>query len=170
MFKLKFENIKDPSFTSALRKLMQYSGYKDTKTAYNIAKIGRKIDAEAKICQELFISHVKKFCSLDAKGEIVPRKQMIKDAKGVEVEQSLPGTYVIPPENQAAFEAASKEFDSTEFEIPCHKIKLADLEGAKLTPSDMLALENMLCEIEEAGKPAPVTNLKKAPEVQPTVQ
>lgn len=170
MFKLKFENIKDPSFTAALRKLMQFNGYKDTKTAYNIAKIGKKFDAEAKICQELFITHVKKFCSLDAKGEMVPRVQMIKDAKGVDVETKLPGTYVIPAEKQDAFEKASLEFDSTEFEIPCHKVKLSDIDGAKMTPADMLALEPLLTEIEVADKPGAVVGLKKPTDTQPTVQ
>lgn len=150
MFTLTFSELMNPEFTSSLRKLMNYNGYADTRLAYNVAKIGRKYQQEARTCQDLYIKHIKKFANLDDKGNFVPRMRELLNAKGEKISTPEPDSYTIPPEKMEAFEKATEEFRNTVFEIQCHKVKLADVAGAKLTPNDMNLLEPLLTELEAA--------------------
>ncbi len=160
MFKLKFADTKSREFLTAYSKLMQYTGFKDPKVAYNVAKIGRKFDAEAKICQELFIKLLKNYARLDDKGGIAPRTQETLDAKGEKTTQVIPNTYEILPEKVAdeSWAKAAEEFDASEFEVHCHKIKLSDLAGAQMSALDLTVLEALIT--DEEPKPTEPTHLK----------
>lgn len=170
MFKLKFADTKSREFLMAYSKVMQFTGFKDTKVAYNIAKIGRKFDQEAKTCQELYLKLLKGYAKLDEKGEIAPREEESVNAKGEKVMLKVPNTFVILEEKvkDGSWEKALTEFDETEIELHCHKIKLSDLDGAKLSPLDLTVLEPLLSEIEmvpSAGEPVAPTQLKPAPQL-----
>lgn len=158
MFKLKFGDTKSREFLQAYSKVMTFTGYKDMKVAYNIAKIGRKYDSEAKICQELWLKLLKNYAKLDDKGNIAPRMQESINAKGEKVSTKVPNTYEILPEKveDGSWEKATIDFDATEFEIPCHKIKLADLAEAKLAPMDLMVLEPMIDDTEPVAAVAPI--------------
>lgn len=154
MFKLKFADVKNQDFVRAYMKIITHTEYKDTKTAYNIAKIARKFDQESKLSQELYVKLIKKYAKLDDKGEIAPRK---------EGERVIPNTYEIRDEavEDGSWKKAAEDFDATEFEIACHKVKLSDLNNVGLSPVDLLALEDII-DLEETpaapklvGLPAP---------------
>lgn len=164
MFKLKFSTTKNSEFIKSFAKVMQYTDYKGTKLAYDIAKIGRKFDEEAKLCHELYIKLLKNYAKLDEKGEFVLREEERMNPKGEKVTIKVPNTYVIIEEKHAdgSWEKASTDFDNTEFEIPCAKIKLSDLEGVGLSPLDLLNLENVITEtpLAAVGNGAVPTPLK----------
>lgn len=162
MFKLKFEDTKSREFLQAYSKVMQYPSYKDSKLAYNIAKIGRKFDQEFRLSQEIFVKLLKQYSHLDENGDLAPREEDLKDAKGVVTKTKIPNTYVIKPEFRNKSEGgddswpkALKDFDSTEFEIPCHKLKVEDLQGVGLSPFDFMILESMILDPESVVKAVP---------------
>jgi len=139
MFKLKFADIKSREFMQAYLKLINFNEFKETKVAYNVAKIDRKFQQELKLSQDLYVKLIKQYAVLDDKGEIACR---------IENETAIPNTYVIDPAKVEAWEVAVKEFDATEFEIPCQKLTLANLEGIQLSPNDFNAIEAMI--VDEA--------------------
>lgn len=177
MFKLKFSDTKSREFLMAYSKVMQFTGFKDTKIAYNVAKIGRKFDAEAKICQELFIKLLKNYAKLEENGELAPREDEVINAKSEKVKIKVPNTYQILPEKieDGSWAKALEEFDASEFEVHCHKIKLADLDGAKLSPLDLTILDPLITELEPAPSlangaaiPTPIKGAPLMPAPAPT--
>lgn len=162
MFKLKFSDTQSRQFLTAYRKVMQFTGFKDSTITYNATKIGRKFDQEAQICQETFIKLAKNFAKLDEKGNFVLQEKENINAKGEKVVTKIPNTFVTREECLAdgSWEKALKEWNAMEFEIQCHKIKLADLNGAGLSPEDLLALDALL-DVEPPAKAAgAVTSIK----------
>lgn len=134
--KLSYKEIKNQTFVQGLAKLANYGGFKDQRLAYNVAKLIRKWDSEAQMAQDLFMKLVKQYATLDEKGNI-------KTPEGANS-----GAFEVVDEKADAFAKARKEFESIEFDIPVHKIRIDQLEGTGLTPMEMMALEPILIEME----------------------
>lgn len=149
MFKLSYKELRDGNFNRAFGQLANYGGL-STKTAINIAKIKKALDAEVEIAQKVFIDLLKKFAELDEAGEIKPHN-------------GVPNTYNVPEERQPEFVIAMKEFEQMEFEVDRTKVTYRELDGAKMSANDILALDPILTE-EEMGpkgivkKPEPAAN------------
>jgi hypothetical protein len=141
---LKYKHINTPSFVEALAKLGRYDRLKDFKLAYNIAKIIRRFDAESTIAQELFVKLVRQHCKLDENGLIIPA-----DGK--------PGSFEILEGKETEWVQARKDFDEMEFELDCHKIRVEQLDGAPLSPMELVALEPLLIEMEAVPAPTSET-------------
>jgi hypothetical protein len=147
MIKLKYKNIQDNLFNQAIAKLAGHT-FRDFRFNYNVAKFVRKFQIHVNDAQEEFLSLVKQYAILDEHGDFVP-------------ENNIPGTYTIKPEKVEEWKLARADFDSTEFEIPCHKMRIDQLEGAPLSAMDILAIEDLLDETEE-GVVAKVAETEEA--------
>jgi len=63
-FQLTNRQLKDPAFNQALAKLGAF-GFKNAKTAYNVAKVQRPVTAEGAVVQELYTKQIKQYAELD---------------------------------------------------------------------------------------------------------
>lgn len=92
-----------------------------------VRKLVRSVESSRLEAQEIFTKILKEFSVLDEKGEFVP-------------EEGKPGTYQLLPEKGPELEAKVKEFDEMEFKVEIPKLKLGDIEGVALSPSEIDAL------------------------------
>lgn len=122
MFKLSYKIFDMPNFRSGLTKIAGHNDYKSFKTTYNIARIVKKVDQESALYNDLRVKIVQKY--------------------GTENEGK--GTYTIPSENKEGFEREIKELHETEFDIERYKLETSEIEGVKLTPVEIQALEPMI--------------------------
>ena len=60
-FTLTYRDIANPHFLAGVRKLVQSDKWKDPKTAYNLAKVGRLLDQELKTFHALRFQFQKKW-------------------------------------------------------------------------------------------------------------
>lgn len=142
-FKLTNKQLKDPAFNQALAKLGAF-GFKNAKTAYNVAKVLRTVTSEGAVVQELYTKLIKQYSELDEQGGIKPLPDR-------------PGTFQI---KEACLDEWTKAMDdllALEFEVACHKLNIEDLDAVGLTPTDMAALDVMLYLVEEAPPAADTT-------------
>jgi hypothetical protein len=140
--KLKYEILKNPQFFAAFGKVYHCTAIKDVKAVANVARLGKLLDKEAELCQEVFIKVVKQYAHLDDKGEI-------KSPEG------RPGGFEIKEENKDAWVKAMEDFNATEAELFAKKIAGHDLVGANLSPADLVMLEPiLLIDLGDEEKPA----------------
>lgn len=132
MIKLCYKSMRDNAFAQAIIKLTQYPGF-PTKTSLKIAKIKKAIDAEKDLVQDEFIRLVKLHADLDEKGNILPHNDQ-------------PGTYHITDEKNEAWNKALKDFEEASFDIQQNPLTIDELEGVRLSPADIIALECLLAD------------------------
>lgn len=142
-FKLTNRQLKDPAFNQALAKLGAF-GFKNAKTAYNVAKVIRKVTQEGAIVQELYTKLIKQYAELDEQGLIKPLPDK-------------PGTFQIKEGSVEEWQKAMDDLLALEFEVPCHKINIDDLDSVGLTATDMAALDVMLYSVEAVPPAADTT-------------
>lgn len=129
MITLKYSKLRDPNFQHALYKLTNYAGF-PTKACIAIAKLKKCIDSESVIAQEQFMMLLKKYAELDEKGNFVP-----KDNK--------PDTFVIIESKNEEWQKELKDFADYSFNIEVSKLALENVQEAKLSAQDYLALEEI---------------------------
>lgn len=135
MIKLTYRDMNNYAFVNAVNNLAEHRGF-DTKTAYNIGKIKAFIDRGTRQGRELFTENLKKYADLNEDGSI-------KYA-----DPNDPRSFNIPKEKEADFRRTNEEFLDSYYEIPRFKISVSKLEGAGLSPSDLIALEPILTDLE----------------------
>lgn len=124
MIELTWAHVRDHNFQAGLEKLATTPF--EFKTGYQVSKIKAKVVSEATTAQEWFVKLVKTLGDLD----------------------EATGQFKIKPENEEKWKAEVKSFSETKFTIEKHKLNVADLSIAKLTPNEILALEPILFGLE----------------------
>lgn len=136
--KVKQGQFRSQDFIQGLVKIRNHS-FKDQKVAYGVMRLLKFFEQETELVQQGFQKLVKQFAILDEKGEFVPHN-------------GQPGTFQIIPEKVEDWKKAVKEFEDVDVELQQHPIRLEHLQGAGLTPGDMLAVECLLAPELEAMK------------------
>jgi hypothetical protein len=135
MIKLSYREMNNYEFVNALRSLAEHRGF-DTKTAYNIGKIKAAFDRGVEKGRETYAAILKKFADLNEDGSLKLANP------------NDPRSFNIAEEKKGDFKKASEEFMGSDYEIPRFKISVSKLEGAGLSPSDLIALEPILTDLE----------------------
>ena len=147
-FKLTYKELNDRNFMGAMEELSAIP--LAVKPSYNISKILRLLKNQMKEGQDTYMAILKKHVELDEKGNIIP--QMLPEKKNEKGEvtqtaQPLPGTYAVKEGQNDAFKKEVEDFLSIDFEIPCNKIQLMDLQDTKIKPAILHDLEPVLVDI-----------------------
>ena len=135
--KLSYKVLRDGQFNNAMQKLSHYP-FKRQKTAYDVMRITKKLEAEGKNAQELFVKMLKQHAKLDDKGEFVPR---------MEGDKPVADTYVLDtddPSKMAAFNKAQEDFANLEFNLDWRQIAFENLEEIRLTAVELDSLKDVL--------------------------
>lgn len=128
MFKISYADLRSDRFRAAMGKLSSCAEYK-MKVGYNIMRLAKVLEAELKKSQTEWIELASKYVQKDEKGnfKITP--------EGFEFIEGVDG------------EVAKKEIEAfglKEVIVDRFKLKLDDIEKAKLTPADMSAVDMLL--------------------------
>lgn len=129
--KITVAKFKDMAFMQGVA-LLNLHNFKDAKAGYRAARLCKWVNAESQLAQEQFKKLVQQHAILDEKGEVAPH-------------EGQPGTYKIKEGGEEAWKQALKEFEEVELTLEkVHPIKVTDLDGSKLTPQHLSALESVL--------------------------
>jgi len=132
MIELSYHTLRNNDFISGMQKLAT-STTLNTKVAYNVGRIMSKLQSAEKSGQETFSKLIRKYAEMD--GDKI-------------VEPEGPGSYKIADEKVEEYRKELEEFLSIEIKIDRNKIGLNDLEGAGLSPVQVLALDPLLTIME----------------------
>lgn len=117
---------KSPEFQGAIAKI-NAAPMKSGAVAYRVARLVRGVNQEAKIQAAAWQKLLDTYCEKDKDGKFV-------NAEGQN------NVLKLIPETIAEFHKQTAEFDSTAFDIPVSPIKVDDLDGCKISASDIEAL------------------------------
>lgn len=137
MLKITFGQLRDQNFGRAFSTVTNFGGYKSPQTVYNLAKISKKVREEAELCEKLHLAKLKEHCALNDKGEPATDQA---------------GRVDILPEKLAAWEAALKEFNAVEVELPHNRIKFEDAVQSGCSPLGLSYLDCLLTTMLEEVK------------------
>jgi len=121
MFEIKFRNLRDPNFHSAVQVIGGSRGYSSTRSAYKVSKLLKDIGAESDICERLFLEKVQSF--------------------GAEIANNK---FQIPDDRVFEWTKAIDEFLDTPVTLHHDKLSLSDLEKINLSPLDISAFEPVI--------------------------
>lgn len=138
MLTLTYGQLRDSNFNRAMEKMANFSGFKSPKVAYNVAKINRRYLDEIEVSQGIFQKMVDQYAKKTEDGKLEPHK-------------GVPGTFSIPEDTQAEWDAKLKEFQSIEWTIDRPRVNFDDLADVKLTPAEIMALDPLLAVLEDAS-------------------
>ena len=139
MIEMKHGDFIQGPFLQVWPKIATYEGFK-MPTIYHVAQMGRKIDKVLKDMNEARLTLIKKYCVMDEKGNIVPRK----NDKGV----FIPNSYDIPEDKAEEFVKEEKAFADISFKIDREPLSVKAMmdQGLKLTAQDLIILAPILLE------------------------
>lgn len=132
MIEMNLQQLRAPIFSQAYMKLMNTTGL-DPKAAYHIARLGKCLEDELKTAQESFDKLLKEWAEF-------------KNENG----QTF---WKVPDDKIPAWTEANQKFHESTILINKWKMKLSDIQQAKLTPAEYLALEPVMTgfEVLEGG-------------------
>lgn len=127
MFEISYDKIRNPGFKGSFRKVMGATGWPSTKVAYNVARLGKLLQKEANIANELFEKEIlRKYVKSDEQGKLLQDKGQwdLKDEITLD-----------------HFESEARKFHEHTVKIERYQLTLAELDAVKeLTPQDLLNL------------------------------
>lgn len=137
MITLKYGDFRNGVFGQVWPKVMTFDKY-PIQTLYQVTKMGKAIDKHVKEMSDLHIVLIKKYATMDEKGNIAPRK----NEKG----QPVPGTYVVAEEKQEEWKKELEAFDALPVQVDREKLSAEKLlqAGLNLTPQEMIILEEVI--------------------------
>jgi hypothetical protein len=145
-FKITNQDLDQRDFYEGLAELVNQPC--EVTTSYNISKIMRRI---AKIQDEsrVFFKDkvIQEYAKKDEAGKILPKMTPeLKDAEGkvTKAAAPIPNSFEICEGRIEDFKKAMADFMAIEHEVDCHKIKLYELTGVKVTPRALAALDTIL--------------------------
>lgn len=106
------------------------------KQSFLIGKIANSVFEEIKAYQTTHTTLCEKYAEKDAAG-----KARILDAEGKQVAEGQPGSYDIPADKMADFNKELAELLETEVTISGQQVKVSELQGVKIAPAYMMALD-----------------------------
>lgn len=146
MITIKYEHLIATHIQQTLQELGDSKSF-NVKTAYQIHKMLVSIVKERMHALKRYEA-LSKFAS--------------KDDKGHPMRTPATGEFVIPAENQTAYEAALKELFETEFVLEQNKLNYQELGAVKFSPREIAAIAPLV-EGLESGEQIP--SLSLAPKV-----
>ena len=146
MITLTHKQLNDFNLANSLRKLAAHQGF-PIKIAYRIGKLNEKIQKEMDNARKFYGEKIiKEYFQVDEKGQVQldpnaeeAGKPLIKDGKDEE------------------FKKAYQDFLALEVKIDRWKIQAEDIQSAKLSGQELIALEPVLEGLEELLSDAPAT-------------
>lgn len=117
MFEFTYADIRNRDFMEGFLKVVNHE-MTDFKKAYNLSRLDKVVKQTSSEAQDVFEKLVKGY------GKIHDN-----------------GTFEIPDEKLAAWKKAQTEFLGQKVKVERHKIRVDDLNGVPLTPSQISALE-----------------------------
>lgn len=145
MFTVTRRQFRQPQAVQAFSKIMHCGALEDIKFSYQMTKLLKDLDKEHAILHDLYLAHLKKYVKLDDKGDIAPTP-------------GRPGTWELrdevkdTPEEFAKYQKSMEEFEDLTIEINHPKIPLTKLAPAKLTPSELAAIDGFIIDMEVVSK------------------
>ncbi len=121
MFEITNEQTRNQFFVQGLRKILNFDGITEVKVAYNVGRVGTLLDLHQQEADDVFKKLIKSHGTL-------------KDN----------GTFEIDEDKMEAWKKAHAEFLGHKTKVERHKIRIGDVEGVPLTPSEIAALEPIL--------------------------
>lgn len=152
MINITYKDLDNPAFQSALRKILAFPGFKNFALAFNGGKIATICEQHWKDKTRAFMQIAKKYAVLDESGEFVCHEDM-------------PGTFIVPEEKAAAFEAESAAFGEREIEIDRPKFKPADLTEVGLTAQECAAIGKLVGYMDTEPYEVPLSILDQMEDV-----
>ena len=136
MITLTFGQIRKRSFATGLAKLYSHDGF-TSKDAYTVGKLITKLKQFEKECQEVGMKLTRKYARKNEDGTLYCP------------EGHPPGSFEVPEENVEAYKKEAEDLDSLEKKLEYRQLRLAAVEGARLSPDEITALEPLLVVLEE---------------------
>lgn len=130
MITMTFKDLNEKPVVQAIQKLANHPF--GIKTAYQVGKIAEKVVAHA---QEAINTH-----------EMMLAKHGTRNEEGVVI--------FATDEARVAYEKELSDFLAVEFTINRHKLAMSQIENAKLSPVELLALEPII-EVDSAEETGP---------------
>lgn len=119
--KMKYETLRNPAFAAAWSKIMS-APMPSAKLACAFARASKCMETESRVLDTAW-------------------KSMLLSYGDSPDEQ---GFVSVPDDKMDAFKLAVADFDSAEIDIPDATIRVADLDGVKLSPRDFALLESFI--------------------------
>ena len=119
-------------------KLKEFSGFRP-KAAYNFGRILAKVQSAERDANQILGKLVSKYAKKDEQGKIF-------EPKG-------PGSFEVSDDNVGEYDKEFKELQEVEIEIRRYKLLLEEVDGAKLTPDEIMAIEKILVDPEAKDTP-----------------
>ena len=146
MITLKFEEVQTPNFANALRVLSQARGL-DAHVAYRIGKMAKKVESFSKECGKEHEKIAKKYAYVDDEGFF-----LVRNEQGELTRPKHPGSFEVSDENSESFKNDLDALMATELSIDMWQLKIDDIRDAKLAPCELIALEQLLEDVEYGEK------------------
>jgi len=131
--KLTYQQLNSEGMNHALMTLANQNGYASVKAAYNVMRIKKQFDKALKEARELYNKLTDEF--------------LVKDESGKPVPATTPNAYSpyeIIPARLDEFNKKIEEFLQMDVEIQSYPVKADELGSVKLSPQQMIALDNIL--------------------------
>jgi hypothetical protein len=132
MIEIKTKDVKNPTFIQAFSKLARHP-FRRAQVAVAVSVTAEALQKTSQSVQDKFVNLVKMYGDVDETGN-----------------------YKIKDENIETWKKAAEEFDEQPIQLPGYKINVSELDGAGLTPVDLLALKPMLMNLELVDESHPV--------------
>lgn len=126
MFELTYNDVMNPALSNAMETLMAHKDF-HWKLAYNIARIADKFDQANRQIRDEYTKLAKENKIIDEKG--APNRE-------------------VTPEQQEAFKTASEVFYKKTIKFDRHKLKISEIESAKLSPQEIFAIKDFVDGLE----------------------
>lgn len=132
MFKLSYKTLRDNEFLSAMQKLSSCATYKNVKVSYNIMRMSKVLEQKLRDSQKEWIALADPLVKRDDRGNFASDGKAFLWKEGVD---------------PAVAEKTILDFLDKEVIVERTKLSLDDIEPAKLSPSELGAIEALVTEI-----------------------
>ena len=129
MVEIKYASLLDTGFNSGLAKLAAWEECKSARTKLAIGYLIQEYRDKGKLADRELTTLVDRYCEKDAEG------------KRVIGERGQPNSFVIPDENEEAWDGA---IDAVAMKLKCRPLQFKEVEKAPLTPVELVSLEPVL--------------------------
>ena len=120
MFEITHEQLRNRNFITGMRKVLDHE-CKDFKKAYNLGRMGTQLTQVQGEADAVFKKLIKSHGTLNDNG-----------------------TFEIPDDKVVEWKKAHEDFLSHTVKVERHKIRVEDVDGIPLTPSEVAAMEPVL--------------------------
>jgi len=132
-FKIRNHQLNNHVFVGALKELG--NAELDVKVAWNVKRMLKQFDSALNAAGKKYAEVVKQYCIMED-GKIVPEKN--------DEGENMPNSFTFEEGKEKEFQDAMKDFMAEEYEIESYKIRIDELEGAKISATTLTLLEPIL--------------------------